>query len=225
MNDIASDAKAVYRHLPHRDEWHLVQMITFRLADSLPREKLHQLEAELGKFVISEDERDQRRRTQIEAWLDAGTGSCALRQPEMARVMEEGFLRADGERYRLLAWCVMPNHAHVLIQQWAPLADIVRSWKAYSGRWASAHAAQLLPGRWGAGSAKASSKTSRTFRFWQPGYWDRFMRNERHFSATIEYIHYNPVKAGLCAKPENWLGSSARFFRDGASFWRSGEFL
>jgi type I restriction enzyme R subunit/putative DNA methylase len=219
MNDGTSSAKPAYRHLPHRDEWPLVQAITFRLADSLPREKLHRFEMELGRLVVSEDERDQRRRIQIEAWLDAGMGSCALRQPAMAEVVEEGFLRADGQRYRLLAWCVMPNHAHALIQQWTPLADIVRSWKAYSGRWALRSLAERSTG-----SAKPSSKTPRSPKFWQPGYWDRFMRDERHFNATIEYVHHNPVKAGLCAKPEDWPWSSARSFRDGTPFWRSGEF-
>jgi type I restriction enzyme R subunit/putative DNA methylase len=194
-----------------------VQAVTFRLADALPREKLRQLEEELGKLVISEDERDNRRRTRIETWLDAGLGSCVLRRTEMARVMEEGFLRADGERYRLLAWCVMPNHVHVLIQQWASLADIVRSWKAYSGRWALAHAAKLGLSPGGRGTSPAMPLKTR---FWQPGYWDRFMRDERHFNITIEYIHYNPVKAGLCAKPEDWPWSSMRFSWEDTPPWR-----
>jgi type I restriction enzyme R subunit/putative DNA methylase len=216
MNDTASSAKPMHRHLPHLDGWHLVQAITFRLADSLPREKLILIETELAQSLVSKDERDQRRRVQIEAWLDAGMGSCALRQPAMARVVEEGFLRADGMRYRLLAWCVMPNHVHVLIQQWnIPLANIVQSWKAYSGRWASAHAADLPQEERSARSAKTPSKTFRAFRFWQPGYWDRFMRDERHFNATIEYIHRNPVKAGLCTRPEDWPWSSALPFKTG----------
>jgi type I restriction enzyme R subunit/putative DNA methylase len=207
-------------HLPHRDEWRLVQAITFRLADALPQEKSRQLKAALARLEISEDEREKRQRTQIEAWLDAGLGSCALKNPAMAKVVEEGFLRADGARYRLFAWCVMPNHVHVLIQQMSSLAVIVRSWKAYSGRWALAHTAELgLPGRRGASLAsndKAGQKP-RAPRFWQPDYWDRFMRDEKHFAATIEYIHNNPVKAKLCARPEDWPGSSARFFREGGA--------
>jgi type I restriction enzyme R subunit/putative DNA methylase len=228
MNEPTSSTEAIHRHLPHRDEWHLVQAITFRLADSLPREKLRQLEMKLGKLAISEDERGQRWRTRIETWLDAGQGSCMLRQPEMARVVEEGFLRADGGPYRLLAWCVMPNHVHVLIQQWTSLADIVRSWKAYSGRWAMAHMDALSLARLALCSSGSKSPKAglapRPPRFWQPGYWDRFMRDEKHLNATIEYIHYNPVKAGLCAKPEDWSCSSARFFQEGAPFWHLGEF-
>jgi hypothetical protein len=37
------------------------------------------------------------------------------------------------------------------------------------------------------------------------------MRNEEHFLQAFEYIHQNPVKAGLVAKAEDWPWSSARF--------------
>ena len=45
-------------------------------------------------------------------------------------------------------------------------------------------------------------------RLWQPDYWDRFIRNKRHYHATVEYIHQNPVKAGLVAHAEDWPWSS-----------------
>jgi len=41
-------------------------------------------------------------------------------------------------------------------------------------------------------------------------YWDRFIRNDRHFEAAKNYIVMNPVKAGLVLQPENWLWGSAR---------------
>ncbi|MDR1888324.1 MAG: transposase [Zoogloeaceae bacterium] len=200
--------------LPHRDEWHLVQAITFRLADALPQEKLRQLKAELARLKIPENEREKRQRAQIEAWLDAGLGSCALKNPAMAKVVESALHYYDGERYRLLAWCVMPNHVHVLIQQMSALPQIVRAWKGYTGRWAMQHAGSAgLPPRNNRGSNTivVAGQKPRAPRFWQPDYWDRFMRDERHFAATIEYIHHNPVKARLCARPEGWPWSSARF--------------
>ena len=45
--------------------------------------------------------------------------------------------------------------------------------------------------------------------FWMREYWDRFIRNEKHFNNVIEYIHYNPVKANLVTKKEDWKWSSA----------------
>jgi len=44
---------------------------------------------------------------------------------------------------------------------------------------------------------------------WHREYWDRFIRNERHFQQVVEYIHQNPVKAGLVERPEQWPWSSA----------------
>ena len=122
-------------YLPHCDQMGLLQSITFRLADSLPQEKLKQLEETL-KVVRSADEGNAElglgtpsipgrrrewqdieveKRKRIESWLDSGMGCCALRHPKMAQVTQETLLIFDGKKYRLLAWCIMPNHVHVLI--------------------------------------------------------------------------------------------------------------
>src|SRR5271168_2855134 len=105
-------------YLPHYDTEKLLQSVTYRLADSLPQEKLRQLEDELHDHPANRREAERRKR--IEAWLDAGLGCCALRHPEVARYVQDSFLHFHGERYQLHAWCVMPNHVHVLIE---PLAD------------------------------------------------------------------------------------------------------
>jgi REP element-mobilizing transposase RayT len=201
-------------YLPHRDEIGLLQSITFRLADSLPQEKLKELEveledlkkkAELGLGVPGSAEPqlgssiniEAEKRKRIEAWLDAGMGCCALRHPKMATVMEDTLLKFDGEKYRLLAWCVMPNHVHVLIEAMMPLGGIVQSWKSYTGRWGLTRNAELglgVPGK----------------DFWMREYWDRYIRNEKHLADTIAYIHNNPAKAGLCHADEKWQWSSSR---------------
>jgi hypothetical protein len=69
-------------YLPHRDAKQLLQAVTFRLADSLPQEKLNLLEEEL--LQLPENNRATRRREKIEHWLDAGMGCCALRHPKLA---------------------------------------------------------------------------------------------------------------------------------------------
>jgi len=213
-------------YLPHYDRIGLLQSITFRLADSLPQEKLRQLEAErevlrknaelglrvpenaeLGLRVPENAELglrgpsvsvDVEQRKKIETWLDAGMGCCALNHPQMANVMQETLLKFDGEKYRLLAWCIMPNHVHVLIDPQVEIKKIVQSWKSYTGRWALAYNAELglrVPGK----------------AFWMADYWDRFIRNEKHLLSVVEYIHQNPVKAKLRLTPEEWPWSSARF--------------
>ncbi|HPB97339.1 MAG TPA: hypothetical protein PKW66_15580, partial [Polyangiaceae bacterium] len=48
--------------------------------------------------------------------MHPGHGNCWLKQPEIASIVEKAWLYFDGQRYRLLVWCVMPNHVHVLIE-------------------------------------------------------------------------------------------------------------
>lgn len=69
------------RYLPHRDIAGLVQMITYRLADSLPRSVLERIAEELHN--IAPEEALPLRRARIEQWLDAGHGSCVLRNPDL----------------------------------------------------------------------------------------------------------------------------------------------
>jgi len=97
-----------------------------------------------------------------------------------------------------MAWVVMPNHVHVLIRVYegATLGKIVQSWKSYTGR----QIAEL-----GLGVPRAGA-TGRSV--WMRDYWDRFIRDEKHFNAAVEYIHGNPVKAGLVKNPEDWPWSS-----------------
>ena len=186
-------------YLPHYDDMGKLQSITFRLADSLPQEKLRELKEDLARLPFKK--RDVERRKRIERWMDAGMGCCALKHPSMAQVMQETLLRFDGERYRLLAWCIMPNHVHVLIEPMAELGKIVQSWKSYTGRWALARSAELGLGVPGCGAPRKS--------FWMREYWDRYIRDRKHFHAVVEYIHNNPVKAQLCKKATEWPWSSA----------------
>jgi REP-associated tyrosine transposase len=180
--------------IPHRNKISLLQSITFRLADSLPQSKITKLAEKLGK--LPRETYDLEKRKSIEQWLDSGAGCCTLGHPAMAKVMQETLLKFDGEKYRLIAWCIMPNHVHVLIEPYIPLGKIAQSWKSYTGRWALAHNVELGLG--------VPGKT-----FWMREFWDRFIRDKNHLKSVIEYIHNNPVKAGLCQTAQAWKWSSA----------------
>jgi putative DNA methylase len=56
---------------------------------------------------------------QREAALNAGYGACSLRDDRVARIVADVLGYFDGERYRLLAWVVMPNHVHVVVEMFA----------------------------------------------------------------------------------------------------------
>ena len=186
-------------YLPHRDRTHLLQSITFRLADSLPQAELKQLEQKL--LLLPEIRRDIEQRKQIERWLDAGMGCCALGNAEAAAFVQRSLLHFDGDHYRILAWVIMPNHVHVLIDPVEPIAKIVQGWKSFTSRWLLAHNERLGLG------------IPDPHRVWMREYWDRFIRDDDHLAATIGYIHRNPVKAGLCQESSHWPWSSAGFLR------------
>ena len=171
-------------NLPHRNSRNLVQSITFRLADSLPQEVLRQIEDELKTLPSTKQGIEKRK--QHEKWLDRGLGSCALANPKMAQVVFDALQYYNGERYHLIAWSIMPNHVHVLIETAHELSKIIQGWKSYTGKWAFANNE-----RYGLG-LKVGAK-----RFWRTEYWDRFIRDEAHFNNVVKYILENPVKANL----------------------------
>jgi REP element-mobilizing transposase RayT len=168
-------------------------MITFRLHDALPVSRRVEWEALLN---IPDD---VTRREKVELYLDAGYGSCALRDARIARLVENALLHFDGQRYRLLAWVVMPNHVHVLVETFPahPLAEVTHSWKSFTAK-----------------QANAILRCSGAF--WQAESFDRFIRDEQHLANAVQYIHYNPVKAGLVQRPEEWRYSSARKIQESA---------
>ena len=56
----------------------------------------------------------------------------------------------------------------------------------------------------------ARSQLDRSGAFWQTEYWDRFIRDEAHFTAVETYIDQNPVEAGLVTQARLWPYGSAR---------------
>jgi len=177
------------RNLPHWQQPEKTYFVTFRLADSIPATKLSQLEDERRVWLNANPEpwtAEQRRSyyerfsAKIDEWLDAGSGSCVLRDERAAKVIADALIHFDGERYDLEAWVVMPNHVHVVVtpRDEHHIGDILHSWKSFT-----AHRINDLLGRTG--------------RFWQHESYDHIVRNERALYKIQEYIDRNPEKAGI----------------------------
>ena len=206
-------------YLPHFNSPVHTQHVTVHLADSLPKSAIERIDQMIE--ALPDLERAIERRRRLHEWIDAGSGSCLLREPELARIVEAAFHHFDGERYRLFAWVVMPNHFHVLFQpigDWS-MAETVASWKRFTAteikKWLRARQESGDPGIAALlrGSGSASEYVSRFLTgelpIWPREYWDRYIRNENHFHDVITYIHQNPVKAKLCTHPSDWRFSSA----------------
>jgi REP-associated tyrosine transposase len=91
-------------------------------------------------------------------------------------------------------WCgyvLMPDHWHALIYVAYP-ATISRA--VQDIKWVAAR--RLNRNRHTGGP------------FWQHQFWDRFVRHGKEFGQCLEYMHFNPVRKGLVARPEDWRWSS-----------------
>jgi putative DNA methylase len=177
-------------YLLHYDGGELAQFITFRLSDSIPLGVIEQWKQEL--LPEPNDQREVQLRRRVELYLDQGHGACFLRDAQIATIIEEALFHFDGQRYRLLFWVVMPNHLHLLLTPCPghSISDILHSLKSFT-------------------SQMANRKLRRQGKFWQEDYFDRYIRDGKHFADVVAYIESNPVKAGLCSEPKDWRFSSA----------------
>lgn len=194
-------------YLPHVKREGASYFVTFRLVDSLPKEKLLEFEREKAgrlrrledfkrrgeKLLDSLEEINRDFRRQIERYLDQGAGACHLRRPKIADLVAATLRHFHDQRYLLREWVVMPNHVHVLFWPMPNhvVSEILKSWKQFSSR----RAKELL----GLGPGP----------FWQPEPYDHWIRNDDEHARITRYIRNNPVKAGLCKCPEDWRWSSA----------------
>lgn len=174
-------------YLPHFDGGEILQFITFRLFDSLPQELMEKWRGE----IIDDKDRVEFRK-KIEFYLDAGKGSCFLKDANVAEIVQESLVFYHQKKYDLISWVAMPNHVHCLLR---PLEKVELNEVTHSIKSFSAQRANKILGRRG--------------QFWQHESFDRYIRNRRHYQNVIEYIENNPVKAGLCDKSEDWVFSSA----------------
>lgn len=175
--------------LPHWQQDNATFFLTIRLGDAIPKIKLDGLRAEKEIWlrlnpppwnVKQESEYHERFSGKVEKWLDEMHGSCALRSAACANAVGKVLMKFDGTRFRHHAWIVMPNHLHSLFSLLGDeaLPKIVGAWKG-----ASAREVNLI--------------ANRTGPLWQKDYFDRLIRDEKHFWNCARYIRRNPKKAGL----------------------------
>jgi putative DNA methylase len=190
--DAAAKAKGflgwhMSHRLPHCDYPGKKQLVTYRLADSVPAGLLREWQQQRPQPGTRQYQ------LKVEKFLDAGHGACFLRNPIIAEIVQANFWYHDSTKYKLHAWVIMPNHAHVLIEMGdVPLAKVLQSLKGFT-----AH--------------ESNRVLRRSGQFWAEDYFDRYIRNDRHLSSAIRYVENNPTKAFLVRSPEEWPWSSARY--------------
>jgi 1-hydroxy-2-methyl-2-(E)-butenyl 4-diphosphate synthase len=202
--------------LPH---WRLnggTYAITFRLADSLPNvvieryreardlilkkieilSKLDSSRSQCDQLISLREELRQTELLIIEITLNQGHGSCLFNDDQNAKLIADALHHFNGSRYDLLAWCIMPNHVHVLVKlaQDEELEKILHSWKSFT-------------------SNEINKRSGTSGSIWQKESYDHLIRDGKDFRNQIDYVLNNPTKAGFsnwqwtgCAYPELLAG-------------------
>ncbi|SMO89709.1 transposase [Gracilimonas mengyeensis] len=201
------------RKLPHWQPHGAEYFVTFRLAGSIPKKVITKLKAEkeqlFGKYVANQDSTEEVSDIPLKIhkyifkkyddYLDDHViGPTWLAEKEVAKVVTEAIYFRDDRVYELYAYCIMPNHVHLVFRllnaksinpeenEDFPVTKILHGLK-----WYSALKANRVLGRTGNS-------------FWQSESYDHVIRDTEELERIIFYTLYNPVKAGLIDGWEDW---------------------
>lgn len=92
----------------------------------------------------------------------------------------------------LFAYCLMSNHVHLLMQ------------------FAENNMAQMFKSFGASFVFRYNAKYDRTGGLFNGRYYSKAVNDDEYLLMVLKYIHYNPVKAGLCKRPSDWAWSSYR---------------
>ena len=194
------------RNLPHYQPRGATLFVTCRLAGSLPASVVQRLQEELEfmRATIARGGHDREQAEELDkeyrrafgrfdALLDKGeTGPRWLADPAIARLVADDLHMRDGHEWRLVAYCIMLNHVHIVLtpqtgraEEPFALAELMRAFKGCTAR-----AANVRLGRRGA--------------FWQHESYDHVVRDQDELARIVSYVKNNPVKAGLVAGWDEW---------------------
>jgi REP element-mobilizing transposase RayT len=142
--------------------------------------------------------------------------------PSARQIVLDTCLFFNQKRYQIYALVIMPDHVHLLIQPF-PRQNIPSSASILlasdSKNLLASDSKNLINSKseseyWSIGSILHSIKSysakqipevmNHIGKVWQDGRYDEMIRNEKEFQIKWEYIRQNPVKAGLCNKPEEY---------------------
>ena len=165
------------KNLPHLDLIDHYQFLTFRTHDSID-DFLTRLSTENISTSLKQYKADE--------YLDHSPKGAYL-NGDVLLYIKEFLLKQDGDLYNLVSFSIMPNHLHILFKQKMEIAKTVQRLK-------------------GGSSVNINKILRRKGVFWEKGYFDKVIRDEKHFDTVYNYIKNNAVKAGLSDAEERFYG-------------------
>lgn len=123
--------------------------------------------------------------------------------PDLAKICEANMWNVfQIQECVVFAYVVMPDHLHLLVQPTAKnISECMRSIKTNASRDINRYVRLHRSHNRGPGTPVMAVFVMEHF-LWQSSFYDHVIRDDRDFRAHVEYIHYNPVKAGLVRQPE-----------------------
>jgi len=144
------------------------QFITFRTKDSI--------DGYVNK-IQNLDIQTKAKQYKIDKYLDNSTNGAYFFGDKI-EIMRDIIFEKNSLLYELEVVCIMPNHVHLLLQQKDDISKIMKFLKGKSG-------------------VELNKSLLRSGTFWAEGYYDKAIRNQKHYDGVFEYIVNNPVKANL----------------------------
>lgn len=148
--------------------------------------------------------------TTIVGWVDIFT------RRELSEIIIDSLKFCQKEKGLIIyAWCLMPSHLHMMVSAVGGknLSDIMRDFKKFTSKKIISTLGQINESRdWLTDkfsfAARTHSKTEE-FKVWQDGFHPISIETNLFKEQKLNYIHQNPVKAGLVNEPEHYNYSSA----------------
>lgn len=210
------------RNLPHYYRPKSTYFITFSLKGSIPQVKLNELRnrSEFNIDFKTKEEKYKNYEKYFEEYdklLDYNKKIQYLKNPEVAEIVKNSFHYYDRKEYKLICYTIMPNHVHVVFH----LLDLTQAGKpaiqnATQNRKAvlqnvtqpfqaeKEHVSTIMQSIKGFSAREANKILNRKGSFWQSESYDHIVRDEDELGKIIKYVIYNPVKANLVEKWEDW---------------------
>ncbi len=220
------------RRLLHWYQPGYAHFITYRLAGSILSFQLRKWRRDRTELIreaaslphdlraVRQSEIERQFFKHYDELLDRHPRTTWLADSRIAGVVRENLYHHHGEKYQLLAYCVMPNHVHVLLQPFQLDALGAKDQQALSDEVADSKTplASIMHSLKSFTANRCNELLAREGSFWQHESYDHWVRDLDELERIVNYIRANPVKAGLCHKPADWLFSSAydRFQSDGS---------
>jgi len=241
------------RNLPHWYKPGAVHFVTYRLAGTIPVEVLRRLRSQRdaalkpkpGDANLRKGQREQAHKqffADYDRYLDQNRERDWLANPKVAAKIRENLYHHHGSKYYLLAYSIMPNHVHVLLQPIDPdrsdklpacpdsqqtvevdslsVAHSAASMAAcgYGDETPDGNGplAEIMHSLKSYTANVANRLLKRSGQLWQHESYDHWVRDEAELERIVYYIRANPVAAGLVARPEDWFWCSChdRYLQD-----------